>query len=234
MSQLFVGRLPRDVESSEVERVFEKFGKLVRCDIKRGTSLRYGFVEFENSEHAEDAMRECDGMTIQGGRIVVERATGAARPRDDNSCFRCRHWAKDCPEFSSRRGGRSRSRSRSRSPYDRGGRHRSDRNDRNDRSDRREYRGRRRSPESRSPAYRRPRSPRRDPGRDSGRDSGRPHRHHSRSRSREHRRRDPGRDSGRARRPASRSLERRSNGDAQKWEADSAVGDSHRNEAMAA
>ncbi|KAJ1783057.1 hypothetical protein GGH18_004980 [Coemansia sp. RSA 530] len=89
MSQLFVGRLPRDTQSSELERIFEKYGKMSRCDVKRGVNSCYGFVEFAETKDAEDAIKQCDGMTVQGERIVVEMATGAAKRRNDSSCFRC-------------------------------------------------------------------------------------------------------------------------------------------------
>ncbi|KAJ1720994.1 hypothetical protein LPJ53_004427 [Coemansia erecta] len=111
-TQLFVGRLPREMRSSELERIFEKHGKLSRCDVKQGNNLCYGFVEYDIFEDAEEALKKCNGMSIQGEQIVVEFAKGAARTRDDNTCFRCNkegHWARDCPD--SRRGGRSRSRS---------------------------------------------------------------------------------------------------------------------------
>ncbi|KAJ1747260.1 hypothetical protein LPJ79_005376 [Coemansia sp. RSA 1821] len=98
MSQLFVGRLPREVQSEDLEKIFEKFGKLSRCDVKRGVNSSYGFVEFADASHAPDAIAECNGMTVEGETIVVEMATGAARKRNDND----------------HRGRRS---SRSRSPY---------------------------------------------------------------------------------------------------------------------
>ncbi|KAJ2483088.1 hypothetical protein IWW56_000608 [Coemansia sp. RSA 2131] len=89
MSQLFVGRLPRDTQSSELERIFEKYGKMSRCDVKRGVNSCYGFVEFAETNDAEDAIKQCNGMTVQGERIVVEMATGSAKRRNDSSCFRC-------------------------------------------------------------------------------------------------------------------------------------------------
>ncbi|KAJ1806815.1 hypothetical protein LPJ56_003413 [Coemansia sp. RSA 2599] len=51
--------------------------------------LGYGFVEYEDVNDAEDAMKQCNGLSLQGERIVVEFAKGAARKRDDNTCFRC-------------------------------------------------------------------------------------------------------------------------------------------------
>lgn len=35
-AQLFVGRLPIDIRERDVEQVFEKYGRLLRCDVKYG------------------------------------------------------------------------------------------------------------------------------------------------------------------------------------------------------
>ncbi|KAJ2261872.1 hypothetical protein GGI01_001969 [Coemansia sp. RSA 376] len=178
-SHLFVGRLPREMSSDELEKIFATYGKLSRCDVKRGASLCYGFVEFDEVCDAEAALKECNGMDVRGERMVVEYAKGPARKRDDNSCFRCGqegHWSRDCPD--ARRGGRSRS---PRSSF--GGRNRQRSRDRGDRRGRPDG-------DRRRPGYSRSRSPARG-----GRDS-RPHhdshrsnggysrRNHSRSASR--------------------------------------------------
>ncbi|KAJ2051587.1 hypothetical protein H4S04_001886 [Coemansia sp. S16] len=174
-SHLFVGRLPREMSSDELEKIFATYGKLSRCDVKRGASLCYGFVEFDEICDAEAALKECNGMDVRGERMVVEYAKGPARKRDDNSCFRCGQEGMQINSFSRQHniplgeifGGRNRQRSRDRG--DRRGRPDSDR---------------------RRPGYSRSRSPARG-----GRDS-RPHhdshrsnggysrRNHSRSASR--------------------------------------------------
>ncbi|KAJ2867946.1 hypothetical protein GGH94_000496 [Coemansia aciculifera] len=183
-SHLFVGRLPREMSSDELEKIFATYGKLSRCDVKRGASLGYGFVEFDEICDAEAALKECNGMDIRGERMVVEFAKGPARKRDDNSCFRCGQEGialtlavVDVAVVHAgmyRFGGRNRQRSR----------------DRGDRGDRRDQRNGGRPDSDRRRPYSRSRSPPRG-----GRDS-RPHhdshrsnggysrRNHSRSASR--------------------------------------------------
>ncbi|KAJ2536781.1 hypothetical protein EV175_006776, partial [Coemansia sp. RSA 1933] len=51
----------------------------------------FGFVEYEDSNNANVAIEGCNGMPVDGERIVVEVAKKSARKRDDNGggCFRC-------------------------------------------------------------------------------------------------------------------------------------------------
>lgn len=107
---LFIGRLPRDTRTRDLEDLFYPFGRLRRCEVKHAqgfgfigryrihyciqrdvfdSSLCLFEIEFESYRDAEDAFRRMDGARLLGARISVE-------------------WARSRP----RRG-----RSRSRSPY---------------------------------------------------------------------------------------------------------------------
>jgi RNA recognition motif-containing protein len=168
---LFIGRLRRGVTEHDLEDIFYRYGKIVRCEVKHGG---YGFVEFADQRDAEDALGE-NGTVVFGQGIVVERARGDVKKSasDSDECFYCKqrgHWARDCPDKRSETNRRyqrprSRSRSRSRSPYRRGrdnyyredrsrGRGRGRGRDRSRSPVRREEikETRRRSPESRSPS----------------------------------------------------------------------------------
>lgn len=51
--QLFIGRLPLDTRERDVEQVFERYGRLLRCDVKYGTGMAYAFVDYEDHRDAE-------------------------------------------------------------------------------------------------------------------------------------------------------------------------------------
>lgn len=87
---LFIGKVPERMEAPDLEKEFEEFGKIKRCDVKRGPASNYGFVEFENKDDAENALSKMDGKELEGGKIVVEWAKGNSRRErggDDNKCF---------------------------------------------------------------------------------------------------------------------------------------------------
>jgi len=213
-TELFLGNLGRDISRSDIEKNFDKYGHLVRCDLKnRGFGANFAFLEFEDERDAEDALRGENGKDLYGSSLVVEwaKSKGDRRDRDRRDdrhggrdsyrsdrgrmdrargveCYECGergHFARDC------RGRRS------------SGRNRVDRD--RDRKDRRS-RDRR---DSRSPSRRDSRSYSRSPSRDHyksrskrdsrspiGRDSRSPKRSRSRTRSPRRDSRSPkGRDS---------------------------------------
>ncbi|KAJ3740571.1 hypothetical protein DFH05DRAFT_426176 [Lentinula detonsa] len=77
--RLYVGRLPSEARSEDVSKLFEGYGRIVDCRVMTG----FGFVEFESSKDAEDAVQQFNGKAFMGANIVVEFAK-ESRPRRDH------------------------------------------------------------------------------------------------------------------------------------------------------
>ncbi|KNC96356.1 uncharacterized protein SPPG_09528 [Spizellomyces punctatus DAOM BR117] len=74
---LFVRGFGPNVRARDLAYEFERFGRLVRCDIpapKSARSLPFAFVEFEDYRDADDAYNSMHGKMIDGDRIDVEFA----------------------------------------------------------------------------------------------------------------------------------------------------------------
>ncbi|KAI9266477.1 hypothetical protein BDA99DRAFT_535907 [Phascolomyces articulosus] len=110
---LFVAGFGSRTRARDLAYEFERYGRLVRCDIpapKSYSSKPYAFVEFEDTRDAEDAFNEMHGRRVDGYTISVQWARNAPR----------QSWRYDrSPRQPSYRG---RSYSRSRSPPPRRGR----------------------------------------------------------------------------------------------------------------
>ncbi len=75
--RLYVGNLPNDVRSKDIEDLFHKFKVMdVNLKLPRG-GLPFAFLEFESSKDAEDALRRRNGYKLDGYRIRVEYPTGS-------------------------------------------------------------------------------------------------------------------------------------------------------------
>lgn len=102
-AQLFIGRLPKDIRVRELEAIFERYGRLLRCDVKYGIGTAYAFIDYSDRRDAEDAIRYEDGREFEDQSIVVEWAHGPSyKPATYDECYRCRHtghWARDCPKL---------------------------------------------------------------------------------------------------------------------------------------
>ncbi|TEB36447.1 hypothetical protein FA13DRAFT_1752996 [Coprinellus micaceus] len=74
--RLYLGRLPADVRSEDVSKLFDGYGRIVDCRVMTG----FGFVEFEDYKDAEDALQTFNGKPFMGTNIVIEFAK-ESRPR---------------------------------------------------------------------------------------------------------------------------------------------------------
>ncbi|KAH7441384.1 hypothetical protein KP509_03G035700 [Ceratopteris richardii] len=81
---VFCGNFEYDTRSSEIERIFDKYGKVERVDLKSG----FAFVYMNDERDARDAIRGLDNREFgrQRRRLRVEwakQADGAIRRRED-------------------------------------------------------------------------------------------------------------------------------------------------------
>ncbi|KAL1448187.1 hypothetical protein WDU94_014325 [Cyamophila willieti] len=112
-ARLHISDIGYHIRTSDLEREFRKFGRLVEVWMSKSrTSPTFAFVVFRHNKDADKAMREMDGVSINGDRIRV----ALARPRswssrkggsggrgymEDLRCYACSrrgHFARDCPD----------------------------------------------------------------------------------------------------------------------------------------
>jgi len=75
--RVYVGNLPPDVRSKDVEDIFAKYGKIVFVDLKNRKGPPFAFIEFDDPRDAEDAVHSRDGYDYDGYRLRVEFPRGA-------------------------------------------------------------------------------------------------------------------------------------------------------------
>ena len=75
---IFVAKLNYRTTKEELEQAFAEFGEVtsakVIMDRETGRSKGYGFVEMENSEHADEAIRDLNGHSMDGRQLTVNEA----------------------------------------------------------------------------------------------------------------------------------------------------------------
>lgn len=83
MTKLFVGGLPYSVTSAELKDIFANYGAVLSAtvitDKFSGQSKGFGFVEMENDDEAQTAIKERDGSELDGRKIAVS----VAKPREE-------------------------------------------------------------------------------------------------------------------------------------------------------
>ncbi|PIO59557.1 hypothetical protein TELCIR_18977, partial [Teladorsagia circumcincta] len=76
-AKVYIGGLPHDATSQEIEDTFHRFGRIRKVWVARRPP-GFAFVEFEDTRDAEDAVKSLDGARICGVRARVELSHGRA------------------------------------------------------------------------------------------------------------------------------------------------------------
>lgn len=75
---IYTGNIPYNLSDDELKDLFERFGKVkgikIIKDKHSGRSKGFGFIEMENDEAEEAAIRELNRHIIMGRNLVVARA----------------------------------------------------------------------------------------------------------------------------------------------------------------
>lgn len=83
-NKLYVGNLPFSIDEGYLEQMFAAQGKVVSVaiptDRETGRKRGFAFVEMQNQEDAENAIKEFNGQQVEGRQIVVN----ASRPKTRN------------------------------------------------------------------------------------------------------------------------------------------------------
>ncbi len=89
MISIFVAKLDFGVDSNQLRTLFEEHGKVnkatVATDRETGNSRGFGFVEMENDDEGQSAIRALDGSIVNGRNIAVKQAEdrGTSQPRTE-------------------------------------------------------------------------------------------------------------------------------------------------------
>ena len=81
--KLFVGSLPWAIDDAGLAQLFAQAGTVVSAQVVKdretGRSRGFGFVEMSSDEEAQNAVKNLNGMDVEGRKIVVN----IARPREE-------------------------------------------------------------------------------------------------------------------------------------------------------
>lgn len=82
--KLFVGNLSREAGDSDLQQLFEPFGKIMSVNVIKdkfsGESKGFGFVEMSKKSEAEAAIEALNGKELMGRALTVNEA----RPKSES------------------------------------------------------------------------------------------------------------------------------------------------------
>ena len=80
---IFIAKLSASTTSEDLQELFSEYGEVssakVIFDRETGNSKRFGFVEMDDDEQANNAIRELNDCEYDNSKIVVKEA----RPREE-------------------------------------------------------------------------------------------------------------------------------------------------------
>ncbi len=83
VKKLFVGSLPWAVDDAKLAEIFSQAGSVVTArvikDRETGRSRGFGFVEMSTDEEADLAIKNLNGVDMEGRKIVVNEARPSER-----------------------------------------------------------------------------------------------------------------------------------------------------------
>jgi len=75
--RIYVGNLPPDIRTKDIEDLFYKYGKITFIDLKNQRGPPFAFVEFEDPRDADDAVYAREGYDYDGYKLRVEFPRGS-------------------------------------------------------------------------------------------------------------------------------------------------------------
>ncbi|MFO8054841.1 MAG: RNA-binding protein [Bacteroidales bacterium] len=81
---IYVGNLDYNIDDQDLEGIFAEYGTVSSAKVIKdkfsGRSKGFGFVEMDNDEEANAAIKALSGATLENREMVVNEA----RPKKDN------------------------------------------------------------------------------------------------------------------------------------------------------
>ena len=76
---IYVGNLHYEVKENDLKQIMEEFGAVssikIISDKDSGRSKGFGFIEMDNNEEANNAIRSLNGKMLQGRPMAIKEAT---------------------------------------------------------------------------------------------------------------------------------------------------------------